>query len=270
MNKSIALLVAFFFSALLHAQSLTGVWENDKKLISFTDNSAQFILKLFYGWYYDKEVSLESTVTTNTGEVSLELEYARFRTKQVYPISIINNDLFLEYYVKGSAFEQGQDPYQEGIKGFWRCAGNRYDIQLDEPRHKPEVHSYYFTEGYVYKIRYWITEMPYQEVSVSIYDGDVTLHADKYLQIGQTVYTCVTGRGVSVRNVEKIPYTQTETTLSLFTPTKNDYPFYITENMQIMSFAYPYMRKTDITDIDKLIDQMNARRAFPLSPPRIY
>ena len=53
---------AIFFGFTLFAQNnstdltpLAGIWENSNRIISVNeDNSLQFVLKTFYGFYYDK------------------------------------------------------------------------------------------------------------------------------------------------------------------------------------------------------------------------
>ena len=100
---------AIFFGFTLFAQNnstdltpLAGIWENSNRIISVNeDNSLQFVLKTFYGFYYDKADVLSASLDSGeNGETILRIKYPSERKPQAHPIGVINNKLFLDFYCR--------------------------------------------------------------------------------------------------------------------------------------------------------------------------
>lgn len=283
-----------FFCALVFAQDasttpklaeLAGIWENSGRFIAVENDSLLFVLKTFYGFYYDVSGRMSANlVTGENGETILSVNYANQKTNFLHPISVINDKLFLDFYCKGSAFENvallqnadnlAQDSQSSNasyLSGFWRACGNVDGIELDIPECKREVVCYYFTANDVYCIRYWRADVEYEQTLAECNDGDVNFVVDKHLKIGDTVYTCTVGRGKTVRNLVKYPYRienlDGKDYLVIEKEKIERYPFYAASDGNLVAFAEPYLTKSSIANLDDAIKEHNAKTHNPFKNP---
>ena len=119
-----------------------------------------------------------------------------------------------------------------------------------------EIYSYLVTGSRMYKIRYWQTDMEYDGETHAILAGEDGNHeVPKHLLVGDTVYTCVAGRRVEIRNIEEIPYD-----ISSFAASQDN---------RILVKKDAYLTRMDIESSEyyKLIAEANSRKAPPPSPP---
>ncbi len=262
---------------------LAGIWENKSRFVIVgSDNNLNFVLKTFYGYYYDQAASLPANLEyRDTGETILRVKYAGSRQRLAHPLSVINDKLFLDFYCHGSAFLQAGEQNDENLKdyaanvdsnsarllGFWRCCGNVGGIEIATPQYKNELRCYYFTDKNVYFLRYWQADVDYEPV-LAIADDDTTIfEVDKFLKVGDIVYTCVVGRGINIRNIEKHSYTFDGETLVFDGKTENPLPVYLSGDGSLLSLKEPYLTKSSITDMQSVIDEHNSLRHNPLKNP---
>ena len=274
---------AIFFGFTLFAQNnstdltpLAGIWENSNRIISVNeDNTLQFVLKTFYGFYFDKAAVLNASLDSGeNGETILRVKYPSERKPQAHPIGVINNKLFLDFYCRSYIETDDIDsPETETVShtsplyGYWRCCGNVKGIEIAVPYTKPELTCYYFTDSEVYFLRYWQADVPYERETVDVNDGDFSFKVDKLLKVGDIVYTCVVGRGTFVRNFEKTTYTINGDTVTFGTEPEKQYPLYRSHDSSLLAFSEPYIVRSEIADLDAAIAEHNSHTHNPLKNP---
>lgn len=258
---------------------LAGIWENSNRIISVNeDNSLHFVLKTFYGFYFDKAAVLNATLDSGeNGETLLRIKYPSERKAQAHPIGVINDKLFLDFYcrsyIEDDAMESDYTDESESenhsslLYGYWRCCGNVNGIEIAVPLTKQELTCYYFTDTDVYFLRYWQADVPYERTTVEVNDGDFSFKVDKLLKIGDVVYTCVVGRGLFVRNFEKTTYSIKENSISFGNKPEKEYPLYLSQDDSLLSFTKPYIVRSDITDLEECIAEHNSHTHNPLKNP---
>lgn len=269
-------------------KELSGVWENDSRFITVNEDSLDFVLKTFYGFYYDRAATLKAELGTGeSGETVLRVKYDSSKHMQPHPIGVINDKLFLNFYCRGSSFpneesvaataarqinaaepnrsDNGTDEITSPLYGYWRACGNVDAIEIAEPTVKRELLCYYFTNTEAYLIRYWRADVPYEKVSALATDGAFSFTVDKLLTVGDTVYTCVTGRGITIRNLQKVPYYIEENALILGSTAAKE--LFLSEDGSLMSLSRPFVTKANIDDMDALIAEHNSRTHNPLLNP---
>ena len=139
---------------------------------------------------------------------------------------------------------------------FFQAASNTHDITITTPLLDKEVTSYLVTGSRMYKIRYWQTDMEYDGETQAILTGEDGSHeVPKHLLIGGTVYTCVAGRRVDIRNVEEIPHDLSGFAFSSDNRIVVQKPAYLTKMEEPSSQLY------------QLIAEANSRRVPPPPPP---
>ena len=259
---------------------LAGIWENSNRIISVQeDNSLQFVLKTFYGFYFDKTATLKASLDSGeNGETILRIKYPSERKPQAHPIAVINDKLFLDFYCKSTLDSSDADDasinenqtesetHSSPLYGYWRCCGNVKGIEVAVPTTKQELTCFYFTDTDVYYLRYWQADVPYERESVEVNDGDFSFKVDKLLKIGDVVYTCVVGHGLFVRNFEKSAYSLTENSIT-FEKDSKTLPLYMAQDSSLVSFNEPYIVRSDIQDLETAIAEHNSHTHNPLKNP---
>lgn len=264
---------------------LVGVWENKNRFVIVDENdNLNFVLKTFYGFYYDQVATLPANLEyRETGETILRVKYAGTKQRQAHPLSVINDKMFLDFYCHGSAFLESNEEYDRNLEiyrqnvdenssrllGFWRCCGNASGIEIAKPQYKNELTCFYFTDKNVYFLRYWQADVEYEPV-LAISDDDTTIfEVDKFLKVGDIVYTCVVGRGVNIRNIEKHTYSFDGEKLIFDDKTENAMPVYLSGDGSVLSLKEPYLTKTNIEmqNMQSIIEEHNSLRHNPLKNP---
>ena len=259
---------------------LAGIWENPSRIISVNkDNSLQFVLKTFYGFYFDKAAVLTASLDSGeNGETILRVKYPSEKKPQAHPIGVINNKLFLDFYCRSyietdeedSEYyedEPAKETHNSPLYGYWRSCGNVNGIEIAVPLTKKELTCYYFTDSEVYLLRYWQADVPYERELVNVNDGDFSFKVDKLLKVGDVVYTCVVGRGTFVRNFEKTTYTINGSTVTFGSKPEKEYPLFISQDGSLVSFSEPYIIRSEISDLDSAIAEHNSHTHNPLKNP---
>ena len=256
---------------LMNLSDLNGIWENDSRFLLFNTDKISFILKPFYRFYYDETDTLRAGLTTGeSGETVLRIKYTNSKKTLPHPICVINDKLFLDFFCYGSAFLESDETDERHkispLYGYWRAGGNVDTIELAVPHDQREVTSYYFTDTDIYFLRYWRADVPYDKVAATVTDGDFSFEIDKFLMIGDTVYTCVTGRGTKVRYFSKYPYSVNGDTITIRQDDDKTFPLYVSHNGSLLSLSEPYLTKSRVEDLPAEIAAHNSLRHFPIKP----
>ncbi len=271
--KNAIILLLVFISPYLFSQEgfqiedynvLQGIWENESKIISLHDDddgntTAQVVLKTFYGYYYDGLYPLDPSVPINLArfENSLYAEYWKASTAYATLGNPIieeeeENPVFKVKIEKPAEFDFATALPAEGV--LWLPQSNTTELSIDPTKIKNEVLGYYVNDSATYEIRYWLSSLPYSDEKVELElvpnSENSSVFIDKYIQIGDQVYTSATGLRTMVRNVTSIsPFS--ENTLT-------------NEDNTILVFGEPYLELSDIINInDEILAHNSIQR-----PPR--
>ena len=292
---------------------LAGLWQNNQRIVSFENlDSASVILKLFYGWYYDRAAepgtqtfvdSIMSTTqldynysgasqqdfiarnsvtitdevlqydslpprpkndatspkaqhllvefeplipeTETSGAWNIWITYPDIKERHAIPVAVFDGKLYVNFYLGTSS----------PLSRFFQAASNTNGITISTPLLDKEVISYLVTGSRMYKIRYWQTDMEYDGKTEAVLSGeDGDYQVPKHL-IGGTVYTCVAGRRVDIRNVEEIPLD-----ISGFTMSSDN-------RIIVQKSAYLSLMDNNASELYQLIAEANSRKAPPPLPP---
>ncbi len=292
---------------------LAGLWENSHRIVSFESlESAQVVLKLFYGWYYDRaaepgpavaETSLSTTQvdydysdtsqeefaarnsvtiteqslqpedlpprprndatsaqaqqllvefqplipeTETSGAWNIWITYPGTRVREAIPVAVFDGKLYVDFFLA-----RDLSPAQ-----FYQAASNTQGITIAQPLLDGEVASYLVTGSRMYRIRYWQTDMDYDGATQAVLTGEDGSHElPKHLLIGGTVYTCVAGRRVDIRNVEEIPHDV------------SGFAFSGDNRIVVREDAYLSRMDADAAQLYQLVAEANSRKAPPPPPP---
>ncbi len=293
---------------------LAGLWENSHRIVSFESlGAAQMVLKLFYGWYYDRAAepgpaavvgaSLGTTQidsdysaaapqeleagggaavseeelqpedlpprprndatspqaqrllvefqplipeTETSGAWNVWITYPGVRRREAIPVAVFDGKLYVDFFLAKDL----------APARFYQAASNTNDITIAQPLLDEEVSSYLATGSRMYRIRYWQTDMEYDGATQAVLTGEDGSHeVPRHLLIGGTVYTCVAGRRVDIRNVEEIPHD-----LSGFT-------FSGDNRIAVREDAYLSRMEESASQLYQLIAGANSRQAPPPPPP---
>ena len=293
---------------------LAGLWQNNQRIVSFENlDSASVILKLFYGWYYDRAAEPgaqsfeESTMSTTqldynysgasqqdfiarnsvtitdellqydslpprpkndatspkaqqllvefeplipeteaSGAWNVWITYPDIKERHAIPVAVFEGKLYVNFYLGSN----------DNVSRFFQAASNTNGITISTPLLDKEVTSYLVTGSRMYKIRYWQTDMEYDGETEAILSGeDGNYQVPKHLLIGGTVYTCVAGRRVDIRNVEEIPLD-----ISGFTMSSDN-------RIIVQKSAYLSLMDNNASELYQLIAEANSRKAPPPPPP---
>ncbi|QTQ16337.1 hypothetical protein [Treponema parvum] len=224
---------------------LSGIWEGKDRFVYFASiedskNSsyAAVMLKTLYGWYYDRAAEPEkfsenkrdlNSVTAldaesvlaefsdtcraeaefrtvsedeNSGVWEVRLTYAD-RSFADVPVAVIDGKLYLNFWIRDKSVNLSEDNL---FYGYWKGAGRASGITASEPFISRELTSFYIVDDSVYHIRYWQTDMEYSPLAASFSDGEKTFYVAKHIASASKIYTCVSGRSVRIRNVERSPF----------------------------------------------------------------
>ena len=223
--------------------SLAGIWENSERIILFRENdngdnddndgtgktvadntggskgafSAQIVLKPFYRYYYDGI-------------------YEPHSDTDGMPLAVFDDGLYLRFW---SAV-----PADDGTGMFWRPETNRNEFTIDSVPVQTELKAYYTDDSDVYEIRYWRTKADYAAEKAELETDDKIISVDKYIAIGDTVYTCAVGRRIRIRNPQK------------FTSLPNG--FRISADGKLLVFGKPYATRSTIENLEDEIQEHNS------------
>ncbi|MCQ2572399.1 MAG: hypothetical protein MJ182_00730 [Treponema sp.] len=214
-------------------ESLYGIWEGKDRYVFFEnvkdEDRIVIILKDYYGWYLDRVVEHEdydvvygkdfprsrNAATTKksifvaldstplwlsegnsndfSGAYELKLIYGKSDVSYV-PFAIIDGKMYLEFWISDA--EQ---------TGFWKGNVVSEGIKVSDQKEQEELFSWFIDEqnNKFYKIRYWKTQMDYDSELQAVLESEY--YVSKHIISAQNTYTCVPGRRVNIRNIDKTP-----------------------------------------------------------------
>lgn len=224
-----------------------------------------------------------------SGAWDMQVEYVgkKLGGKKIYhvPMAVIGDKLYLNFAIKvedsdslhaspllnGTIMESGNI-----MAGYWMDYGNSNGVLASTPVESTELTCYYVTDTTVYPIRYWVTDMEYDENAVaSIVDGNETYFVKKHQWVGDQNYTCTLGRRTQIRNLQKTdslpgPHEINSVLVEKHAVDSNGNPYSFTvRTATICVFGEPYLTLTDGSkSIEQIITEDNSRRKDP--PPPLF
>lgn len=264
-------------------------FENKGQNLKSFSNIA-ILLKTFYGWYTDRTAEGEAfrtqqrTVNDTTPPEAenivisyrrillseneepdsssvweLFIKYPGYKEPQIVPVAVIDGNLYLNFQIKLPVSSELPDSEEEKdpLEGFWCGIGEADGIKVSQCHVKDSIESLYITRKAVYQIRYWKTDMEYTSENAFFSDGPDNFSVVKHIQSAGRIYTCVQGRSVTIRNVEKSNIRPQEYTLD--------------KSGRICAFGKPYLKRIqDENTVEKImaiVKENNARHAPDPDPP---
>lgn len=195
----------------------------------------------------------------------MTLDFGRGSTSKI-PVALIDNCLYLDFLIctsngyglsmgvngalKTASLEQNAKAENSAIFGFWQGVNSAENIRIAERKHQENMYSWYIANDSVYRIRFWKTAMEYSENAEAIFtDGESVFSVKKHIFSGGQNYTCTSGRGTRIRNIDKF---------SSF-----PFDFVLSEDRKIIAFKTRYFTKMDVSsreDVIKIVEEANSRR----------
>ncbi|MBP5251697.1 MAG: hypothetical protein J6Z17_04705, partial [Treponema sp.] len=148
----------------------------------------------------DENGTVFYAVDEPSGAWDLEIKYPRRKETYHVPVCVIGKNLYLDFAVKTNSFTDSKNE----LYGFFKDEGHASGILISPPYFSKELTCYYVTDDAVYTLRYWRTDMDYDEEKTATFSdkGDV-YQVPAHLRAGGNTYTCVNGRGTKIRNITK-------------------------------------------------------------------
>lgn len=231
MIKKILLFVVLIFSFNAFSQNqkipneLKGIWEGDDRFIFFGEEDFALAHKIFYGWYTDisalnpipEDFSKEKNDASSQKILTPEINFSQIeenipawemtiffdkKTKSVIPLCIIENQIFLDFYIK-SQNEQNQNKKNENLYGFFKGVNTKNTIGLSKNPEKQNISCFYITDSAFYNLHFWQTDMPFTNEKAVFNDKENIFEIEKHIKSAGLIYTCTTGKRKNIRNVEK-------------------------------------------------------------------
>ena len=289
-KSSFFFLILFMMSVFSFSEipeQLKGIWAGNDRIIFFGGNDEiSIILKEYYGWYYDRAVEPEefsrlnerkrNTATQKTGhdyKVSFEkIENAEDawemtifideKTRSTIPVALIDGKIYLDFLVKSDLNAQngtensGEESEKNPMLGYWQGVNSENSIRISQRNSKENIISWYITENGAYQLRFWQTKMAHEDTKAVFSDNSTLYTISKHIFSAGINYTCVSGKGSNIRNVEKY----------------EEFPFEykIHRNGKIIAHGNPFLTKIEGKDsaenLMEIVNQANSRRKPPAPP----
>jgi len=258
------------------------------------------VLKTYYGWFFDRAaepVSFSDNVTRfsctatakeaehikvvyeplqvrpprydasginipeDSGVWELVIHYGtKDRNITRIPVAVIKNNLYLNFVIKGRTNDTRTSSTENPLFGYWQGISSRNSIRVCPLAMNENIISYYVVDNAVYTLRYWLTTMEYTDAYASFSDGEDSFHVAKHIVSDGSVFTCVTGRSLQIRNIDKSASPLTDYTLD--------------STGTICAFGKPYLTKVTgknkASVLMQIVAEANKRRKTdppPLFPP---
>ncbi len=213
--------------------------------------------------FYANEIS--------SGAWNLEIKYHGNKENCNIPVCVIGNDLYLNFLVKNideenlikNLNENSENHLQENentLNGFWRDYGIADGIFMSPHENKKELCSLYIFNSNVYKIRYWKTDMEFdQNAAAHFSDENQTFYVPKHLNFGGQNYTCTIGKRTEIRNVKKEKLMENYRVNSVFA--KNTSNGNKTEICTIIALGKPYLSLAEQKyTIEEIVKSQNSQK----------
>ncbi len=222
-----------------------------------------------------------------SGAWDIQVKYSGIKEISHIPVCVIDDKLYLNFMIKkqdvGSVpadmiYDGAVFANENKVNGVWLNMGTSSGFWISQPYNAKDMNSYYVTSDCVYTIRYWCTDMDYDENTYAVFtDENESYQVPKHIRVANTTYTCVSGRGKNIRKVEKgnrLPYETSYNNVSLRKTDKNatgKVVSYSVMTSNICAFGEPYLtlNKSGLS-LEELVNLTNSQRApdpTPLFPP---
>lgn len=285
MKKILFLLFAilsFSFAFSEIPNELKGIWSANDRIIFFGgEDEISIILKEYYGWYYDRAEEPERfnniqertrNIATQKKGYDYKVNFTKIsenipawemeitvdsRTKEIIPIALINNKIYVNFLIK-IPYEKNDENTENGIFGYWQGLNCADSIRICPRKNKENINSWYITENGAYSLRFWLTDMPNENTKAVFSDAGILYTINKHIFSAGANFTCVSGRGTNIRNVEKY----------------NDFPYeyVINENGTILALGTQYLSKIEgkssAEELMEIVKEANSRRKP--NPPDLF
>ena len=274
---------------------LYGIWKGDDRYVFFGDEGKiSVILKEYYGWYYDRAAESPEDSETEKRSVNaatspeaqyITAEYSRIQDDlnaweisisydkkniSIIPAAVLDGKLYLNFLIRTKddldkiKMQTDSVPGSENSKAeniYWQGINSADSIRIFERENKENINSWYITENAVYKLRFWQTDMDYDEyAAASFTDGDNVFTLKKHIKSAGQTYTSASGRGKIIRNVEK--YRSLPFSAAIYSDSDGI--------QRLCTLGKPYLEKIESAaakeELFKIIKEANSRRK-PNSPP---
>ncbi len=222
-----------------------------------------------------------------SGAWNLEMKFSG--QKEIYrvPVAVLDGKLYLNFLIKTEDSDNvSVDSSLNGISlspsnpllGFWQDFGSSSGILSSPPWSRTEIFSYFVTDSFVYKIRYWRTDMEFDGEKKALFsDGSETFSVPKHLRVAGETFTCVTGRRTRIRSVEKStnfpqPFVQNSVLVQKKRTDENQNEIsYSVKVATICALGEPYLTNVPGRTLEEIIAENKTKprpEAEPLFPPR--
>ncbi len=277
--KKLFLLFAILFSfCLVFAEipeELKGIWSGNDRMIFFGgENEISIILKEYYGWYYDRAVEPEHfneiqkrnrNIATKKNGYAYSVNFVRIaenvpawemeisineKNKSIIPIALVDGKIFLDFLLKIPYYNQNSENNENQLLGYWQGLNCADSIRICGREKAENIISWYITENGAYHLRFWNTKMPNEDTKAVFSDNNTLYTINKHIFSAGENYTCVSGRGTNIRNVEKYPVFPHE--------------YKINENGTLLALGKEYLSKVEgnysAEELLEIVKQANSRR----------
>lgn len=277
-------------------EPLKGIWTGKDRIIFFGGkDEISIILKEYYGWYYDRAVEPkefsgiqerkrnaatqrtahdykvrfeQSEKNTNVWEMTILIDE---KTKSTVPLALIDGKIYLDFLLKTAPEDLESETSEKNISeniaeneateknhltGYWQGVNSADSIRISQRHSKENIISWYITENCAYQIRFWATKMSHENLNAVFSDSGSIYTVKKHIFSAGTNFTCVSGKGSNIRNVEKY----------------SDFPYgyKISADGKIIAEGTPYLSKVEgkqsAENLMEIVRQANSRRK-PDPPP---
>lgn len=277
--KKLFLLFAILFSfCIVFAEipeELKGIWSGNDRMIFFGgENEISIILKEYYGWYYDRAVEPERfneiqkrnrNIATQKNGYAYSVNFVRIaenvpawemeisineKNKSIIPIALVDGKIFLDFLLKIPYYNQNSENNENQLLGYWQGLNCADSIRICGRENAENIISWYITENGAYHLRFWNTKMPNEDTKAVFSDNNTLYTINKHIFSAGENYTCVSGRGTNIRNVEKYPVFPHE--------------YKINENGTLLALGKEYLSKVEgnysAEELLEIVKQANSRR----------
>lgn len=277
--KKLFLLFAILFSfCIVFAEipeELKGIWSgNDRMIFLGGENEISIILKEYYGWYYDRAVEPERfneiqkrnrNIATKKNGYAYSVNFVRIaenvpawemeisineKNKSIIPIALVDGKIFLDFLLKIPYYNQNFENNENQLLGYWQGLNCANSIRICGREKAENIISWYITENGAYHLRFWNTKMPNEDTKAVFSDNNTLYTINKHIFSAGENYTCVSGRGTNIRNVEKYPVFPHE--------------YKINENGTLLALGKEYLSKVEgnysAEELLEIVKQANSRR----------
>lgn len=266
---------------------LAGIWENRDRFVEFTaDGRMRIVLKPYYGFVYQDTgyISCDIAYPTPSRERALVTpRYAGEKNLSSLPVLVLADSFYLSFLSREDPVPPADATASEATPtdataaeatstdGLWLASGAGLPILLYKPEPTDDLFGWVFRGRAYWKIRYWKTDARFRDKKAAYaVPGGPDLSVPKFLTVGGELYTCVTGTGTKLRNIESGTFSVADGKLS-FKPDRPVYagtearyrdavPFRLSPDGRSLSLGEPWLARSGVADLDAAIAEHNAKR----------